>query len=111
MDEPFSSLDALTRESAQELLLDIRRSRRLTILVVTHSIEEAVYLADSVYVMGGQNPGTITAMFDIPENNPELRFADDQNRPDFRSQGRYLELCSAIRSALRSGHADNKVPA
>ncbi|GHV05694.1 hypothetical protein FACS189485_13070 [Spirochaetia bacterium] len=63
MDEPFSSLDALSREDAQDFLLSIRHRnsypphrRPLTIIIVTHSIEEAVYLADKVFVMIGKNP-------------------------------------------------------
>jgi len=106
MDEPFSSLDALTREAAQEFLLEIRRARPLTILVVTHSIEEAVYLAESVFVMGGRNPGSIRARFDIPENRAARRFSAEAPLPgppwpDFRAEPRYLQLCAAIRAALR----------
>jgi len=101
MDEPFSSLDALTREAAQELLLEIRRARPLTILVVTHSIEEAVYLAESVFVMGGRNPGSIRARFDIPENRSVPRFSPGPATRDFRTAPRYQELCASIRAALR----------
>lgn len=52
MDEPFGALDALTREQLQDQLASIRRKLGVTILFVTHSIEEAVYLADRVIVMG-----------------------------------------------------------
>jgi NitT/TauT family transport system ATP-binding protein len=118
MDEPFSSLDALTRETAQEFLLEVRRSRKLTILVVTHSIEEAVYLAEAVFVMTGRNPGTISERFDIPENCADLRFAraslygaSPQGAPprqDFRAEPRYLQLCASIRSSLRgAGRTDD----
>ncbi|HUW71271.1 MAG TPA: ATP-binding cassette domain-containing protein [bacterium] len=103
MDEPFSSLDALTREAAQEFLLQVRCSRPMTIILVTHSIEEAVYLAETVFVMSGRNPGTMRKRFDIPENRFESRFLTD-----FRSSQRYLELCGAIRAALReSGRTDD----
>jgi NitT/TauT family transport system ATP-binding protein len=88
MDEPFSSLDALTREDAQDFLLAIQRKRPLTIIIVTHSIDEAVYLADRVFVMTGKNPGTITAEFDVP---PGLLRGD---RP-------YQELCGSLREALK----------
>jgi NitT/TauT family transport system ATP-binding protein len=120
MDEPFSSLDALTRESAQEFLLELRRTRPMTIIVVTHSIEEAVYLAETAFVMTGRNPGTISHRFDIPENSAERRFGDSSHgitetlfrrssvppgsvpsTPDFRSQARFLELCRLVRAALR----------
>ena len=65
MDEPFSSLDAQTREAAQDFLLSVQQKHRLTIIMVTHSIEEAVYLADSIYVMNGVNPGTMTEKIKI----------------------------------------------
>ncbi|OHD24846.1 MAG: hypothetical protein A2Y38_18800 [Spirochaetes bacterium GWB1_59_5] len=107
MDEPFSSLDALTREAAQEFLLEIRRARALTIVVVTHSIEEAVYLAETVFVMGGRNPGSIRERFDIPENQSARRFSPETAIPgpreqDFRAKPRYLQLCAAIRASLRT---------
>jgi len=66
MDEPFSSLDALTRESMQETLLELHSRRGTTVLLVTHSIEEAAYLADRVYVMRSKNPGRVVARIDAP---------------------------------------------
>ena len=51
MDEPFGALDAITREHMSDFLLDIWRRTGKTVVFVTHSIDEAVYLSDSVYVM------------------------------------------------------------
>jgi len=56
MDEPFSSLDALTRESVQDMLRAIQRAHHSTIVIVTHSIEEAVYLADEILILDGKAP-------------------------------------------------------
>jgi NitT/TauT family transport system permease protein len=60
MDEPFSSLDAITREALQRNLHDTQRRHGTTILLVTHSIEEAAYLADHVYIMEGSSPSRLS---------------------------------------------------
>jgi NitT/TauT family transport system ATP-binding protein len=58
LDEPSSALDAFTREALQDLLLELRQRHRFTLLSVTHHIEEALFLAERVLVMGA---GTIAA--------------------------------------------------
>jgi len=80
MDEPFSSLDALTSQTLRDEILQIWSDREVTpnaILMVTHSIEEAVYLADRVIVMTGR-PGTVKAQCEIdlprPRNPKEPEF-------------------------------------
>jgi NitT/TauT family transport system ATP-binding protein len=65
MDEPLSALDALTREDLQDLLLALWTDRRHTAVVVTHSIEEAVYLGRRVFLMTPR-PGRIAAVVDNP---------------------------------------------
>ncbi len=54
MDEPFSALDAITREDMQELFLALALKRGATAVIVTHSIEEAAFLGDTVYVLSGR---------------------------------------------------------
>jgi NitT/TauT family transport system ATP-binding protein len=76
MDEPFGALDELTRMEMQDLLLDIRRLSGATVVFVTHSISEAVYLADEVLVFS-RRPGRvidrIRTEFVYPRK-PELRY-------------------------------------
>jgi NitT/TauT family transport system ATP-binding protein len=96
MDEPFSSLDALTRESMQETLLELQRRRGATVLLVTHSIEEAAYLADRVYAMRGRNPGRIAAEIRAPEGSPAAK----ARGPGFRATPAFLAYMSSIRRAL-----------
>jgi NitT/TauT family transport system ATP-binding protein len=80
MDEPFGSLDALTREQMSEELLHIWAKHRKTVLMVTHSIPEAVLLADRVLVMSPR-PGQLVADVAIPLPRP--RSLDVLHRPDF----------------------------
>jgi ABC-type nitrate/sulfonate/bicarbonate transport system ATPase subunit len=69
LDEPFGSLDALTREDLREWLLGVWDAQRKTILLVTHDVEEAVFLSDRVYVMSSR-PGRIRALVDVPLPRP-----------------------------------------
>jgi NitT/TauT family transport system ATP-binding protein len=69
MDEPFAALDAQTREFMQAELLKIWSEARKTVVFITHQINEAVYLADRVVVMGPR-PGRIKDVFKIPFSRP-----------------------------------------
>lgn len=89
MDEPFSSLDALTREEMQQLLLEIWQETKLTILLVTHNIEEAVFLGQEIMVMT-KLPGTVKEKV---ENNLA---ANGSNRGTHQS----LELANYLRQCL-----------
>jgi NitT/TauT family transport system ATP-binding protein len=70
MDEPFGSVDAQTREDLEDLVLRVRRERDITILLVTHDIDESVYLGDRVIVLTA-GPGRVRA--DLPVTLPEPR--------------------------------------
>ncbi|MGO3210827.1 ABC transporter ATP-binding protein [Brachybacterium sp. AOP42-C2-15] len=72
MDEPFGALDALTRRSMQILLTKVWDEHRLTVLFITHDIDEAVYLADRVIVMS-PHPGRIASEHTVPLPRPRTR--------------------------------------
>lgn len=84
MDEPFGALDALTRRNLQDELLRIWEEFKKTIVFVTHSIEEAIYLADRIVVMT-YRPGTIKR--DMTVSLPRLR---DPAAPEFNALKREL---------------------
>jgi ABC-type nitrate/sulfonate/bicarbonate transport system ATPase subunit len=69
MDEPFSALDALMNLKMRNELLRILEQERHTVLLITHDVEEALYLADRVYVLSPR-PATIQASFEIPQAHP-----------------------------------------
>lgn len=69
LDEPFASLDALTRLEAQTWLESLVQKSRASTLLVTHDIREAIFLSDTVYVLGGR-PGHVKGMFTVPLPRP-----------------------------------------
>lgn len=69
LDEPFGALDALTRQSMQEWLLELWATDRKTVVFITHDVEEAVYLSDRVHVMSGR-PGRVELSLDITLPRP-----------------------------------------
>jgi sulfonate transport system ATP-binding protein len=76
LDEPFGSLDALTRLRMQDLLIDVHRAAPTTVLLVTHDVDEALQLADRVVVLGpepGQPGATVRQLLGVPGRRPRDR--------------------------------------
>ena len=93
MDEPFGALDAMTRERLQEELLEIWARTKLTVVFVTHAIEEAIFLADRVVVMT-PGPGRIES-----DNPMQLSRPRDIASPEFN------DIRRAMSARLHSHHA------
>jgi NitT/TauT family transport system ATP-binding protein len=103
MDEPFGALDALTRQLMQELLTSVWEQHRLTVLFVTHDVEEAVYVSDRVLVMTNR-PGRIKR--EVKVDLPRPRSYDMLGSPEFGEL--YGEVLESIREesiALRDADA------
>ncbi len=93
MDEPFSALDELTREQQRHRLLEVWQSNQKTVIFVTHSVPEAVALADCVVVMAGE-PGRVRTV--VPVELPRPRTESVETSDAFR------EIERQVRSELRS---------
>lgn len=89
MDEPLSSLDALSREKLQNFLLDLWIKNNITMLLVTHSIEEAVFLGKKIVVLS-YRPGEVVSIID----NPDAGFVEYRNKKEF------FEKCREVRQSV-----------
>lgn len=76
LDEPFSALDHFTKLELQDLLLKIQAKYNTTMVMVTHDIDEALYLADRIVVLSSQ-PGTIQDIIDVDSPRPRARTSQD----------------------------------
>ena len=102
MDEPFGALDAQTRGDMQELLLRIWGESASTILFVTHDVDEAIYLADHIYVFSAR-PGTIVEDVPVPFGRPR--------DPSMKQSDQFHELQQHVLDCLRRapGHGQVRV--
>ena len=98
LDEPFASVDALTRADLEDLTLHLRDEFGITMLLVTHDIDEAVYLSDRVFVLSSP-PSTVLEEIRIPLTQPR-----DQVRT--RSEAGFLELRNHIHGLIGKKKAD-----
>lgn len=93
MDEPFGSLDAQTRFDLEDLVLDLRRRLSISIILVTHDIDEAVYLSDRVIVLSGQ-PATVI-------DTVNIHFGAERDQVTTKSLPEFSQLRARILNEIR----------
>jgi len=98
MDEPFASVDAQTRGDLEDLILRIRNKFDMTVALVTHDIDEAVYLADQVVVLSGR-PTSVRAALSVP-------FGPIRNQISTKSRPEFMELRNHVLELVRGQRAD-----
>jgi ABC-type nitrate/sulfonate/bicarbonate transport system ATPase subunit len=94
MDEPFGAVDAQTRQLLQEELLELWQRERKTVIFITHSMDEAVYLSDRVVVMTPR-PGKVAEVLDVPLERP-------RNADEVRGDPKFVELTNYIWHSLKN---------
>jgi NitT/TauT family transport system ATP-binding protein len=99
MDEPFASVDAQTRGELEDLLLRVRRTYHTTVLLVTHDIDESVYLGDRVLVLSPA-PSTVIATIDVTRLGPDRDQIITKETDDF------VQLRGEVARLLRHGTSD-----
>ena len=100
MDEPFGALDAQTRGDMQQLLLKVWDETAATILFVTHDVDEAIYLADRIFVLSAR-PGTIVEDIPVPFGRPRS--------PEIRQETAFHEMQQHVLASLRSAPGKGQV--
>lgn len=100
MDEPFASVDAQTRFELEDLCLAIRDTYGMTVVIVTHDIDEAVYLSDRIVVLG-ERPARVTRILDVP-------FGAERDQITTRATQRFSELRSEVMSLIRQANRDER---
>ena len=95
MDEPFASVDAQTRSELEDLVLRVRNDTGQAIVLITHDIDEAVYLADRVIVLGGR-PAEVRANLDVP-------LGPLRDQLSTKAQPEFSQLRAAVTHLIRDG--------
>jgi NitT/TauT family transport system ATP-binding protein len=100
LDEPFASVDALTRAELEDLVLRLQAKFKITVLLVTHDIDEAVYLADRVFVLGPPPSVVIRAV--------TVELPSPRSQTQTRSDPRFLEIRNEIHDLITKEAQDTK---
>jgi NitT/TauT family transport system ATP-binding protein len=107
MDEPFGALDAQTRSAMQDLLIEVLQAEGKTVMLITHSVEEAVYLSDRIVVMTAR-PARIREIVRVPFGHPrEERLHDKPEFGDLRSHVRELVMKEYAAQARQTVNASD----
>ena len=101
LDEPFGALDAQTKRAMQDFLLTVWQRTGATILMVTHDVEEAIYLSQRIYVLRSR-PGQVATVIDVP-------FGRDRG-PTVKRDPRFLDLRDEIEHLLATQHPTTANP-
>jgi len=101
MDEPFASVDAQTRFDLEDLVLSLRKDFDVTLVLVTHDIDEAVYLSDRIVVLGG-SPTTVTGTL-------EVSFSHDRDQELTRNSLKFSRLRTSLYHSLKTGEPVTQV--
>ena len=96
MDEPFGALDAQTRSAMQDLLLEVLAAERKTVMLITHSVEEAVYLSSRIVVMTAR-PTRIREIIEVPFGYPRTE--------SLHENAEFGELRSHVRDLVMKEYA------
>jgi NitT/TauT family transport system ATP-binding protein len=102
MDEPFASIDAQTRLELEDLTRSLQQERNMTVVLVTHDIDEAVYLSDRIVVLS-KNPATVQEIV-------EVGLGDSRDQITTREEHRFAELRSHILGQIRAAQGRGPVP-
>jgi NitT/TauT family transport system ATP-binding protein len=100
MDEPFGAVDAQTRQLLQEELLDLWQRERKTVIFITHSMDEAVYLSDRVVVMTPR-PGKLAEVLDVPLPRPRIA-------EEVRRDSTFADLTNYIWASLKNAMENHR---
>jgi NitT/TauT family transport system ATP-binding protein len=94
MDEPFASVDAQTRFDLEDLILQVRAQLDITVVLVTHDIDEAVYLADRVVVLSGA-PSVVEEIVQVPLDRPRNQLVTRSSETFAQLRRHLMELVTA----------------
>jgi ABC-type nitrate/sulfonate/bicarbonate transport system ATPase subunit len=105
LDEPFSMLDSLTRFDLQDVLLDVWEQTRKTVVMVTHDVDEALYLADRLVLMTDGPGATVGEIMTVPFPRPRDRAAVLEHRQYYTARQRVIEFLDHHAHQSRAGAA------